>query len=493
MSERAGVLGSLIGALDHGVDPSRVRVVCDWVQYRNNFRDAVDVRRVLSTSGEWLLGSDGAAVADVEVAVDLRRFADGALAGNGNEVLGSVLDPSRLRRSYLEPWTAGTDGCVWDFNSLYWRHLGEWERATGRRYEQALPGGESDARNVEAARGLILDMFAVWDGLRARDALPDELYVIEIGVGDGTQATTWLDEFARLDRQRGTDYYRRLHYLMCDYSEHVLEIARKAVTDHEARVSSLILDATKPSTALKFLRHKVFLVYISNVYDNLATEEVARFGGRTYRVETRAYLAREQADAIAASIGVEPGELPAMVAKLLRLGPGLLAEAMPSSFAGVDAANAFWREAWRGVRLEERYVPLPDLDTYQIAPGVHGDVLRPMLEADGDIRVHASNGAVASFVDTLTLLHPYGRLQCHDLFVTDPHLYHTGFRGPGKYDGSIVNWVNGALLRHIGGRNGFDVSFTPFAYRPGTNVVTLTARARGRVTGGAEGSRGSPA
>ena len=33
--------------------------------------------------------------------------------------------------------------------------------------------------------------------------------------------------------------------------------------------------------------------------------------------------------------------------------------------------------------------------------------------------MHVSNGALASFADTLPLLHPFGRLQCHDLFVTD--------------------------------------------------------------------------
>ncbi len=65
-----------------------------------------------------------------------------------------------------------------------------------------------------------------------------------------------------------------------------------------------------------------------------------------------------------------------------------------------------------------------------------------------------TNGAVASFVDTLPLLHPFGRLVCHDLFVTDVEQYHTGFRGPGKYDGSVVNWVNGPLLAHIGSPEG---------------------------------------
>lgn len=123
-------------------------------------------------------------------------------------------------------------------------------------------------------------------------------------------------------------------------------------------------------------------------------------------------------------------------------------------------------------------MPLMGLDLHEVAPGINGEVLRPLLEADGDVRMHVSNGAVASFSDTLPLLHPYGRLQCHDLFVTDTHQYRTGFRGPGKYDGSVVNWVNGPLLQHIGSRKGFDVRYVPFAHRSGTNVVTLTTQVR---------------
>ncbi|HVH23011.1 MAG TPA: hypothetical protein VNA11_11195, partial [Pseudonocardia sp.] len=92
-------------------------------------------------------------------------------------------------------------------------------------------------------------------------------------------------------------------------------------------------------------------------------------------------------------------------------------------------------------------------------------------------RMHVSNGAAQSFAETLPLLHPYGRLQCHDIVTTDAHQYRTGFRGPGKYDGSVVNWVNGSLLAHIGARKGFDVAFAPF-HRPGSNITTMTAAVR---------------
>jgi hypothetical protein len=92
--------------------------------------------------------------------------------------------------------------------------------------------------------------------------------------------------------------------------------------------------------------------------------------------------------------------------------------------------------------------------------------------------MHVSNGALASFTGTLPLLHPYGRVQCHDLFLTGSEQYRTGFYGPGKYDGSVVNWVNGPLLQLVASRRGFGVEFTPFRQRPGSNILTLTAQAR---------------
>jgi hypothetical protein len=476
-------LAPVIDALcEDSVDLSRLRVVCDWVQYKGNFRHAVDLRPILAPGMDLLSGNGTSPPAEeIEMAIDLRRCCDGGVKEAVRSALGDTQGPretSSLARVELEDWMPTSRSCIWNFNALYWQALHLWEQSTGRQYEQALPGGESDARNRDAVRELIADMLAGFDDLAARNALPEELYVVELGVGNGNQAKVWLDEFAAADRAHGTEYYRRLQYLMCDYSPHVLELARGAVADHAQHVSSFVLDATAPTTALGFLRYKVFLVYISNVYDNLPTEEVARIGGRSYRVETRACLSRRDVAELAGYASASEMAVPALIRKLLRLGPPLLVEAMPEHFRDVDTAVGFWQRAWQALKLEERYVPLPGLDTYQIAPGVGGELLRPLLESGNDMRMHVNNGAVASFVDTLPLLHPYGRLLCHDLFVTDTQQYRTGFRGPGKYDGSVVNWVNGPLLKLIGSRKGFDVCYAPFAHRTGTHIVTMTARVR---------------
>jgi hypothetical protein len=497
-----GTLAPVIEALRASdADLSRVRVVCDWIQYRASFREAADYRPVLAAGWRpgpdqagpgWLpggtlpgglagggLADDGLAAAEtaLEIAVDLRRGgADlGALV---TRLLAEHAAPASSARLPLEPWGPASASCIWRFNTLYWQALSFWEQATGREYEKALPGGESAARDSGAVRELILELFKIWDDLDARGALPAELYVVELGVGNGSQARIWLDEFVTLSGMHSRDYYRRLHYLMGDYSPHVLGRASKAVAHHGDRVNALVVDATRPAVSLGFLRGKAFLVYISNVYDNLPGDEVARIGGRSYQVEVRAFLPGPDARRIARRFGAPARRLRDLVDKLLRLGPELLCEALPQHFADPARAVAFWREVWAALRLQERYVPLEGLDLYQIGPDLTGVTLRSQLESGGDMRMHVNNGALSSFADTLPLLHPFGRLLCHDLFVTDIGDYGTGFYGPGKYDGSVVNWVNGPLLRHVGSRAGFDVRISPFAQRPAASVKTLTAMVR---------------
>jgi hypothetical protein len=474
-------IGPAIEALCSGsVDLSRLTLVCDWIQYRSSFREVADYRPVLAPGdleGHFPPQERPAEVA-LEMAIDLRRCPEADLRGLVSALLEEHDKPGGSTRVPLGPWTAGRSSLIWRFNALYWQALSLWEQATGREYEQALPGGESDARNTAAARELILELFKTWDDLDARSALPPELYVAELGVGNGSQARTWLDEFVALSQAHSRDYYRRLHYIMGDYSPHVLGRAMKAVAHHGDHVSALVVDATHPAVSLGFLRGKAFLVYISNVYDNLPSDEVARIGGRIYLVETRPYLTGEDALRIAGQLRAPPERVPELVDKLLRLGPELLCEAMPQHFRDAGQAVAFWREAWAALRLQERYRPLEGLDGYQATRDFNGELLHAQLESYGDIRVHVSNGALSSFAETLPLLHPFGRLQCHDLFLDDVRRYQSGFFGPGKYDGSVVNWVNGPLLRHIGGRAGFDVRIGPFTQRPTSNVKTLTAAVR---------------
>lgn len=486
---RAAIGPMIEGLTRSDVDLTATRAVCDWIQYKANFRETVMVRPVLSADGD----APASPVAGYELAVDLRRcvrpetdvvaevtaaLSDAVHVTGGTGAGAGGLGGGAGDRVWLESWVPGSASCVWRFNALYWQALAAWEKTTGKEYEQTLPGGESDGRNSAAAREVILDLFSIWDELASRRALPEQLYVIELGVGNGGQARTWLDEFAELDRRHSRDYYRRLHYLMGDYSAHVLDRARQEVAHHGDHVSGLVLEATRLSGSVGFLAGKAFLVYISNVYDNLPSDEIAAIRGRMYLVQARSYLSGAAADSIATRFGLKRSELAQLTERLLRIGPELLAESQPDKFRDTGQAVLFWQDVWDALRQAERYVPLEGLDTYRITPSVTGEILRPLLAAGGDVRMHVSNGALSSFADTLPLLHPFGRLVCHDLFTTFPGEYRAGFFGPGKYDGSVVNWVNGPLLQLLASRRGFGVRFSPFTQRPASNVKTLTAHVR---------------
>src|SRR5258708_25624056 len=119
-SERVrGVFAPMIEAISaSGADRDRLRVVCDWIQYKASFRDAVMARPVL---GEAPAGT-------YEIAVDLRRSAaEGADAFQAamGAALAAAASPEgpasglpggqahgRLR---LEPWVAGQDSMIWPF------------------------------------------------------------------------------------------------------------------------------------------------------------------------------------------------------------------------------------------------------------------------------------------------------------------------------------------------------------------------------------------
>jgi hypothetical protein len=460
------LFASVVNAGAEGrLDPAALRVRFDWIQYRSNFREPVSLRPLSGGQREVH-----------ELAVDLRQVG----ASDADALLARAVSTNGTGPAthYIEPWTPISKSCIWAFNAHYWSELALWEEASGKGYEQVLPGGQSGGTQADATREVIWELLRTWDALVERHSLPDQLTILELGVGNGTQAKVWLDEFRTLDREHGTDYYRRVHYLMADYSTHVLDRAREHLSEHRARTSTIVLDAARPSDTLRFLERRIFFVFISNVYDNLPTDELARVDDELFQVEVRAYLPDEAADRIASSIGVSSAEVVELIARLRRLGPALLAETAPDRFQSAMEATTFWQEVWASLRLAERYVPLGPLDLYTVCGGVSGEVLGPVIDGYGDVRFQVSNGAAASFVDTLPLLHPLGSLVCHDLFVTDLEQCRSGFRGPGKYDGSVVNWVNGPILSAIAARQGYSVSFRPFSQQIRSTIVTMTARAR---------------
>lgn len=471
LAERsADIVRTLLGLVADGVIEPRLvpslRVHLDWIQYKANFREPVLVRRAADRSG--------GALALAELAVDLRRVDPAALGEALARALRGAADPLEEGPAgavALETWTPIRDSVIWRFNRLFWQRVGDWEAASGRRFEEALPSGQSDARRPDAVADSVADFWTLLRDLEKRGQLPAEVFALEIGVGSGQRAALWLDRFRALDEERGTSYYPRLRFLLGDYSLPTLDRAMDAVSTHRDLVSVIPMDALNPLKTLSFLRYKIMYIHLTNVYDNLPHDEVVRRDGRLYLVETRGYLPREAAARVAGIAGCAAGDLPRLLDQLLLVGP----EALGDRARGVE----FWRAAWDALRLEERLVGLEDVSQVPLPPGLDQSHLEDLLaEAPDDVRFHLSRGAAESFVHTVPLLHPRGYLQVQDIFVADMHEYRQGFRGPGKLDGSVVNWVNGALLRAIGARTGFDVHFAPFRYRPGsrTSILYTTPR-----------------
>ena len=92
------VVSPVIDALARDqADLGRVRIVCDWVQYRENFRDIVDVRPVMSCPAS-------PPAFDLEIAVDVRRSGGAALADLTSARLPQAPGGPPWEAVYLENW-----------------------------------------------------------------------------------------------------------------------------------------------------------------------------------------------------------------------------------------------------------------------------------------------------------------------------------------------------------------------------------------------------
>jgi len=443
---------------------ARLQIELDWIQYKQNFREVV-----IATQG---YNAQGQPAPIMDVHVDMRQVTPGCLRADMLRALAHASPDFHAQdRLPLEDFQSLRSSVVWEFNKLYWSRLKDWEDLSGKGYEQALPGGQSDGHQPQAIADSVGDFWTLLRDMESKNQLPQELFLLEIGVGTGTRMGLWLDNFRQLDQQRETNYYPKLRVLLGDYSLATLDMSRPAVREHADLCSFLVLDAINPLKTLSFLRYKVMQVHSTNVYDNLPDEEVVRRDGRLYFVQVRAYLPTAEVGRLATEFDLPSERMRHYVDRIL--------EGRFDEFGSRERGVTFWREFWKAVRLEERLVQLEDLPEFPFPEGLNASKLEDILQrAPTDFRFHLSSGALESMVRTLPLLHPRGYLQVQDIFVTDINQYRLGFFGPGKLEGSLLNWVNGALLKEVAERAGYDVHFAPFHYRKGsrTSILYTTRR-----------------
>src|SRR6202021_84121 len=111
-----------------------------------------------------------------------------------SEALGLI--PPIHQCIHLEDWVRPSKSVIWSFNRSYWRHLAAWDETFQKDYAAALPGGVSDGTNPTFWGEQIETFMQTLDRLDEWSELPDEIHVIEFGVGSGEQAKVWLDTFA---------------------------------------------------------------------------------------------------------------------------------------------------------------------------------------------------------------------------------------------------------------------------------------------------------
>ena len=466
-------------AAEVDLDHSRLAAVLDWVQYRRNFRAPVMVRPfgrdTAMTEGPFA-AADGPLA---EIAIDVRRAKDMNYDGLVTEIRDRLckalgLLPDVHECIHLEEWVRPSKSVMWSFNRSYWRHLSAWDETFQKNYASSLPGGVSDGTNRDFWDAQIARFLDSLERLDEWSELPEEIHVLEFGVGDGQQARAWLDAFGRACGQRGHDYLGRVRYLMADYSPHVLKLARERVADTSAQVTSLELDFRNPMNGLSHLQGKVLFAHTSNLYDNLPTDELMRVGDRAYEPLVRASITPAEAARLAERFGVAEADLVPVVQEVLRHGPEVFGE--------LERGVLFWSDVWDSVHLEEVYEEIPAPEAIRVAPSVELHLDELLHELPEWTRVHASTVALESFAQTLALLHHEGTLIAQDLFVRETSQY-SSFKGPGKLEGSIVNWLHGPVFQRIGERSGFAVTLEPFGYREGSNTVVLCARHRDAYRG----------
>src|SRR5215472_18276902 len=384
---------------------ARMRVHLDWIQYRKNFRECVMATKVKRDP----YGQPS----PLEMYIDLRQLTPATLRAEILRAMTGEDSPAPGHdRVFLEDLRSFRESITWKFNNLYWHRLADWEEFTGRGYEQALPGGKSDANHPAAVADCVADFWTLLRDLESRKQLPEELFVLEIGVGMGKRSGLWMDRFRALDEERQTKYYPRLRFLLGDYSLATLERSRPAVKNHLDLCSFVVLDALNPMKNLAFLRHKILHIHLTNVYDNLPDEELVRREGKLYLVEVRAYLSVGEAKRIAEAFSLLAIELGATVQRLLELGP--------DSFRERSQGVAYWQEVWGALRLEERLIPFEELRLDALPAGLDAAQLTDVIStAPSDLRMHLSSGALESFRNTVPLLHPRGYLQVQDIFISD--------------------------------------------------------------------------
>ena len=424
--------------------PLPARVCWSRIHYRQHFRPAAALRELRRADGRraYELTVDlGQTTSPAHLECELQRALDG---------------PRRAPGAAIGPFAGAGRSPAWLFNAAFWRHLPRFMQAVGRDFRDSIAGSPDTDRALteDDARRFIARLRAAAAGGSA------PLAYLDVGAAGTEHAAAMIGYLAAADAGP-------VEYLLGDISAAALARARQRLGERRAQVTVryVPLDLQQPGAPLAGYRGRILTAHLTNVLDNLPGEQVAQADGRRYLLRTQLYLPAAALRQLAADYGLRAERLAADLAAIPATGVDRFLEAYRPLVAGGERRlMRFWHDLYgnpaargTGLKLRERLVEIPDLEGFAPwppdTPGLQrlpqpGAVIREVLERAGsDVWLHLSERAMHGCLQLLALLHPAGVLEITDILLREAAAHYASYRGPAKFDGSVVEWFNGALFQ----------------------------------------------
>jgi len=120
--------------------------------------------------------------------------------------------------------------------------------------------------------------------LRRAAKVPRRIRICELGVGNGNLAATFLDRFKELDNTHNTEFYKRLDYVLGDYSEAILKDVRKSPQIEAHSNAGVTTFVNLSADAMPFRNGSLFRMISHELWDDLGTEILVKRGDKVKKV-----------------------------------------------------------------------------------------------------------------------------------------------------------------------------------------------------------------
>ena len=353
--------------------------------------------------------------------------------------------------THLEDWVRPSKSVMWSFNRSYWRHLAAWDETFQKDYAAALPGGVSDGTNPEFWADQIDAFMATAQPPRG---------VVGAARRDPrararrrrrrSRRKVWLDAFAaaceeqrpRLPAPRALPdgrllaaragarrrARRRLRARWCAASSSTSATRCTALATCAASCSS-----PTPATSTTTSRPTRSCASATRLRAARPRQHHARRDGRAVRAARDRPRTRSSPSS-SASCATGPSSLGDLAARRALLGRRV---------GRRPPRGDLRRDRGAGVAARRAERRRPPRRAGRRAAGV--DARAHVDRRRGELRADPAAAAPRG--------HPRRAGPLRPRASASTRLY----RGPGKLEGSIVNWLNGPIFQLVGERSGFEV------------------------------------